>query len=69
MGQILSSFKEHVVLFDEKELKIWPNPAFAQYACMDATVRRPGGRVESGTEAETGLSPTGSGGVSDNIGI
>ena len=40
LSQILSSFKEHVFLFDEKELKIWPNPAFQQYDCMDA-----GGRV------------------------
>ena len=53
LSQISSSFKEHVILFDEKELKVWPNPAFSQYACMDAS-----GRVESGTETETNLSPT-----------
>ena len=30
LSQILSSFKEHVILFDEKELKMWPNPDFPQ---------------------------------------
>jgi hypothetical protein len=28
LSQILSTFKEHVILFVEKELKIWPNPTF-----------------------------------------
>ena len=60
LSQILSSFKEHVILFDEKELKRWPTPDFPQHVCIDAAIRRPGGRVESGTETETGLSPTGS---------
>ena len=53
LSQILSSFKEHVILFDEKEHKMWPNPAFPRYACMEAS-----GRVDSGTETEINLSPT-----------
>ena len=30
LNQIFNCFKEHVILFDEKALKIWPNPAFPQ---------------------------------------